>query len=197
MLRCPRGIHSFRLMTAANRRALLRSSRRLAPRPCSSALLGRESHAASLGAFQPMSPISGSFAVRALSSSSHVGESIAQGSPAMGKIHNAKREERPKRGGRDNQQRTSRFLRPPEFPNTRGVSYPHPHPALRKFPRPPRSLSHARKMDSCPMSNIFLPLGFQLSKFRDDTRLILFVFGNISRLEPLRNAVTLNVKGVA
>ena len=105
MLRCPRGIHSFRLMTAANRRALLRSSRRLAPRPCSSALLGRESHAASLGAFQPMSPISGSFAVRALSSSSHVGESIAQGPPVMGKIHNAKREERGaarQRGERDN-----------------------------------------------------------------------------------------------
>ena len=99
MLRRPRGIHSFRLMTEANRRTLLRSSRRLTPRPRSSALLGRESHAASLGAFQPMSPISGSFAVRALSSSSHVEESIAQGPPAMGKIHNAKREERPKGAG--------------------------------------------------------------------------------------------------
>ena len=85
MLRRPRGIHSFRLMTEANRRTLLRSSRRLTPRPRSSALLGRESHAASLGAFQPMSPISGSFAVRALSSSSHVEESIAQGRPPWGK----------------------------------------------------------------------------------------------------------------
>ena len=98
MLRRPRGIHSFRLMTEANRRALLRSSRRLTPRPRSSALLRRESHAASLGAFQPMSPISGSFAVRALSSSSHVEESIAQGPPAIGKIHNAKHRERPDKG---------------------------------------------------------------------------------------------------
>ena len=81
-------------MTEANRRALLRSSRGIAPRPRSGALLGRESHAASLGAFQPMSPISGSFAVRALSSLSHVEESITQGPPAMGKIHNAKLKER-------------------------------------------------------------------------------------------------------
>lgn len=101
MLRRPRGIHSFRLMTEANRRTLLRSSRGMTPRPRSGALLERESHAVSLGAFQPMNPISGSFAVRALSSSSHVEESIAQGPPAMGKIHNAKREERPERGGRD------------------------------------------------------------------------------------------------
>ena len=100
MLRRPRGIHSFRLMTEANRRTLLRSSRRLTPRPRSSALLGRESHAASLGAFQPMSPISGSFAVRALSSSSHVEESIAQGSPPWGKstTRNARSEERPGKG---------------------------------------------------------------------------------------------------
>ncbi|WP_418238304.1 hypothetical protein, partial [Ellagibacter isourolithinifaciens] len=54
LLRRPRGIHSFRLMTEANRRTLLRSSRGIAPRPRSGALLGRESHAASLGAFQPM-----------------------------------------------------------------------------------------------------------------------------------------------
>ena len=98
MLRRPRGIHSFRLMTEANRRTLLRSSREMTPRPRSGALLGRESHAASLGAFQPMNPISGSFAIRALSSSSHVEESIAQGPPTMGKIHNAKREERPGKG---------------------------------------------------------------------------------------------------
>ena len=140
MLRRPRGIHSFRLMTEANRRTLLRSSRRLTPRPRSSALLGRESHAASLGAFQPMSPISGSFAVRALSSSSHVEESIAQGPPAMGKIHNAKREERGaarQRGGRDNQQRASRFLRPP--PNSRiqeGFHIPSPIPPCANFRTP-------------------------------------------------------------
>ena len=79
-------------MTEANRRTLLRSSRGIAPRPRSGALLGRESHAASLGAFQPMNPISGSFAVRALSSLSHVEESIAQGPPAMGE--NPQRETR-------------------------------------------------------------------------------------------------------
>ena len=97
-------------MTEANRRTLLRSSRGMTPRPRSGALLGRESHAASLGAFQPMNPISGSFAVRALSSLSHVEESIAQGPPAMGKIHNAKRGERPGKGA---SAITARSNRPP------------------------------------------------------------------------------------
>ena len=102
MLRRPRGIHSFRLMTEANRRTLLRSSRGIAPRPRSSALLGRESHAASLGAFQPMNPISGSFAARTLSSSSHVEKSIAQGRPPWGKSTTRNAERGLGRGERDN-----------------------------------------------------------------------------------------------
>ena len=57
----------------------------------------------------------------------------------MGKIHNAKRREWPNSPDKGANAITSKerrkFLHPPEFPNTRGVSYPQPHSAHRKFPR--------------------------------------------------------------